>query len=366
MSKRRGFDIDFPSTQDGVYTGGGRRTSAPAPAPKPEARRGPMAAAISENADALRERAEAERAIREENDRLAHEHVRLKRAGLITDLIAIDAIRTEKLTRDRGTGADPDIAELKASIRAIGLSNPIQVEPVGDGYELVQGFRRLRAYRELFAETGDEAFARIPAGLVATGEALEGLYRRMVDENLVRRDISFAEMAVLAMRYAEDPGTASADVASAVEVLFASAGRQKRSYIRHFAGLVETLGDVLQHPEAISRNLGLDVAKRMSAERGFEARLRKALSEQGERSADYEVAVLQDALKTTQSAPAPRSPSGKNAAAKTTLRCTVPAGTVRCAARDGKVELQMERDFSSIDRHRLEAAVAAFMAALDD
>ena len=44
-----------------------------------------------------------------------------------------------------------------------------------------------------------------------------------------------------------DPGTASADVASAVDVLFASAGRQKRSYIRHFAGLVETLGDVLQH-----------------------------------------------------------------------------------------------------------------------
>ncbi|WP_417721836.1 ParB/RepB/Spo0J family partition protein [Salipiger sp.] len=355
MSKRRGFDIDFPSTPDGTYTGG-RVT---------EGRRGPMAAAISENADALRERAEAERAIREENDRLAHEHVRLKRAGLITDLVPLDAIRSDKLTRDRSAAGDPEIEELKASIRAIGLSNPIRVEPVGDGYELVQGFRRLRAYRELLAETGDEAFARIPAGLVATGEALEGLYRRMVDENLVRRDISFAEMATLAMRYAEDPGTGAEDVAGAVDVLFASAGRQKRSYIRHFATLLDALGDVLTHPEAISRNMGLEVVRRLGADDGFEARLRASLDGQGEVSADYEIAAIQEALKARPAAPVRRDTGTRNAAAKTTLRCTVPAGTVRCAARDGKVELQMERDFSSIDRHRLEAAVAAFMAALD-
>ena len=81
--------------------------------------------------------------------------------------------------------------------------------------------------------------------------------------------------------------------------------------------------------------------------------------------------ILQDAL--PGGAPVERSsgvPSSskrpQKAAAKTTLRCTVPAGTVRCAARDGKVELQMERDFSTVDRRRLEAAVAAFMSALDD
>ena len=106
MSKRRGFDIDFPGNAEGVYTGA-KRKETPEPAARPEGRRGPMAAAISENADALRQRAEAERAIREENDRLAHEHVRLKRAGLITDLIPLDAIRIEKLTRDRGPGPDP-------------------------------------------------------------------------------------------------------------------------------------------------------------------------------------------------------------------------------------------------------------------
>ncbi|KAB2539875.1 replication protein [Salipiger aestuarii] len=352
MSKKRGFDIDFPSTQDGVYTGGRIAASE---------RRGPMAAAISENAEALRDRAEAERAIREENDRLAHEHVRLKRAGLITDLVPIVAIRAEKLTRDRGAGPDPEIDELKASILAIGLSNPILVEAAGEGYELVQGFRRLRAFRELYEQTGDDRFARIPAGLVAHGEALEGLYRRMVDENLVRRDISFAEMAVLAMRYAQDPGTGASDVAGAVDVLFASAGRQKRSYIRHFATLLDQIGDLLHFPEAISRNLGIDLVRRLAADAGFETRIRDALSGQLERLPEYEVATLQDLLKSRTKAASP----SRNAAAKTTLRCTVPTGTVRCAARDGRVELQMNRDFSSIDRHRLEAAVGAFMAALD-
>ena len=357
MSKRRGFDIDFPAGTEapaeeefprgpeGYYTGGGRA--------KPGAsRRGPMAAAISENAEALRDRAEAERAIREENDRLAHDYVRLKRAGLITDLVPIDAVLTTKLTRDRAAGPDPEIEELKASIREVGLSNPIRVEPVDDHYELVQGFRRLSAYRELYAETG--------------GEALVGLYRKMVDENLVRRGISFAEMAQLALSFARDPNTETTDIEEAITLLYASAGRQKRSYIRHFATLLEELGDDLHHAEAIPRKLGLDLVKRMGDEEGFTDGLREMLSGQGEVSSDYEVARLADALKSAPKAgPKPKG-SSANAAAKTTLRCTGPAGTVRCAARDGKIELAMERDFSSIDRHRLEAAVAAFMAALDD
>ena len=47
MSKRRVFDIDFDDTAVPAGTD---------PAPAPEIRRGPMAAAISENADALSER----------------------------------------------------------------------------------------------------------------------------------------------------------------------------------------------------------------------------------------------------------------------------------------------------------------------
>ncbi|RAX28851.1 UNVERIFIED_CONTAM: replication protein, partial [Escherichia coli] len=76
--------------------------------------------------------------------------------GLVVDLVPLEAIDAYLLIRDRSRGPDPDLAELKTSIRESGLSNPIQVEPRGDGrYELVQGMRRLSAYRELLAETGD-------------------------------------------------------------------------------------------------------------------------------------------------------------------------------------------------------------------
>lgn len=195
MSKRRIFDIDFPGAEDAPAEQSGSN------------RRGPMATAIGENAAALSDRAVAEAAIRDENDRLAHEFVRLKQEGLIVDLVPLDDIKTDKLVRDRSERRDPELDELKSSIRDVGLSNPIRVEADGDAFQLVQGFRRLNAYRELLAETRDARFARIPAGLLATGEALEALYRKMVDENLVRRDISFAEMADLARKYAANPET---------------------------------------------------------------------------------------------------------------------------------------------------------------
>ncbi len=359
MSKRRMFDIDFPDTPAAdvpVPTG-------TTPDRAAETRRGPMAAAITENADALRQRAEAEQAIRAENDKLAHEHVRLKKLGLVTDLIDIAAIQTSKLTRDRSASVDPELDELKDSIRAIGLSNPIRVEPDGQGYQLVQGFRRLSAFRALYAETGDEKYARIPAGLVATGEALDGLYRRMVDENLVRKDLSFAEMAQLAMAYAQDGGTAVSTVEEAVATLYASAGRQKRAYIRNFANLLEMIGPRLKFPEAVSRALGLQLEKRLSTEEGASAKLRTALGAAMPTTAEAELAVLRDFAAEQGRGKTPKSATPS---AKTTLRCTVPAGTVRCSARNGKVELAMDRDFSSIDRHRLEEAVAAFMAALEE
>lgn len=355
MKKRRVFDIDFPGAEETVPAGTPSESA-------PDARRGPMATAITENADALRARSEAEQAIRAENDRLAHEHVRLKKLGLITDLIPLEAIRMEKLTRDRRAGADPDLDELKQSIRAVGLSNPIRVEATEQGYELVQGFRRLSAYRALYAETGDDAFARIPAGLVASGEALESLYRRMVDENLVRRDISFAEMAQLALAYAGDEATACDTVEDAVTRLYASAGRQKRSYIRHFATVLSELGDRLKFPEAIPRALGLQLEKRLTSEPGAAARIRAALVAGMAATAEQELDVLRRQAERQPQKPEKPAPAG---AAKTTLRLTVPAGTVRCAARNGRVELAMERDFSDIERHRLEQAVAAFFDALD-
>lgn len=146
--KRRVFDIDMPD--DETFPAGkvseGLETKSMVP------RRGPMATAIGENSRSLRERKSQEDAIRAENDALAHEHVRLKKLGLIVDLIPLELIDASKLVRDRAEAPDMDLEELIDSIKDIGLSNPIRVERNGERYELVQGMRRLSAFRGLDAK----------------------------------------------------------------------------------------------------------------------------------------------------------------------------------------------------------------------
>ncbi|MBC9248491.1 ParB N-terminal domain-containing protein [Paracoccus sp. 11-3] len=364
--KRRMFDIEIPQDDGADSFPAGK-------APEKEARRGPMAAAIVETAESTRDRARIEAEIRAENDALAQEHVRLKRAGLITDMIPLDAIGTHKLIRDRAPAADFELAELVASIRDIGLSNPIRVEPAGEGrYELIQGYRRLSAYRKLLDETGDaEAWGRIPAGIAARGDALEQLYRRMVDENMVRKDISFAEMAQLALHYAMDPQTSEHDPEKAVAILFKSAGYQKRSYIRNFIPLVEKLGDALIYPQEIPRALGLSLAQRLDDIPGTAAAIKAELADWDTRSIKDELEVLRrfagqgadaESGAVRPEKDAPRVPSGK---AKTTFQIVRPHGSAKCTAANGRLEIRLPRDFSTVDRRKLEAAVAALLDQLD-
>ncbi|WP_304617222.1 ParB/RepB/Spo0J family partition protein [Paracoccus sp. (in: a-proteobacteria)] len=362
--KRRMFDIDLPTDDAPDFPAGKEEVPA-----RGEQRRGPMAAAISETAESARDRAAIEARIRAENDALAQEHVRLKRAGLITDMIPLDAIDTQKLIRDRRPVADFELAELVASIREIGLSNPIRVEPAGEGrYELIQGWRRLSAYRQLLDETGDaDAWGRIPAGIAARGDALESLYRRMVDENMVRKDISFAEMAQLALHYAMDPLTEENDPEKAVAILFKSAGYQKRSYIRNFIPLVERLGETLMYPQEIPRALGLALAQRLADVPGLAAAIKSELRDWDTRSITDELAVLrryagQGGEMPEGVAPPKTGPEPREAAkAKTSFQLQRAQGTAKCIAADGRLEIRLARDFSTIDRRKLEAAVAAML-----
>lgn len=366
--KRRMFDIEMPDEP-----GDEAPKTFPAGKVEDQPRRGPMATAIAETAESSRDRARIEAEIRAENDALAQEHVRLKRAGLITDMIALDAIDTGKLIRDRKPGPDFELAELVASIRDIGLSNPIRVEPAGEGrYELIQGWRRLSAYRQLLEETGDaEAWGRIPAGIAARGDALEQLYRRMVDENLVRKDISFAEMAQLALHYAMDPMTEEHDPEKAVALLFRSAGYQKRSYIRNFIPLVEALGEALIYPNEIPRALGLALAQRLAEVPGMAAAIRAELKDWDNRAVKDELDLLrryagqgdEGAVPAAGSRAAPgAAPAGK---ARTTFQIQRPQGSAKCTAANGRLEIRLPRDFTAIDRRRLEAAVRAMLDSLD-
>ena len=368
MSKRRRmFEIEVPAGSD-----------AP-PAPELETksttspRRGPMASAVRESAEAVRARADAEAAARAENDQLANEHVRLKQLGLITDLVPIDRIDTTKLRRDRAPGTDAELEDLVESIRELGLSNPIRVEQVGDRYELIQGYRRLEAYRQLHRESDDAQWSHIPAGMVAPGDDLARSYRRMVDENLVRKDISFAEMAMLAREYAGDPQTPVTDVSKAVAELYASAGYQKRSYIRAFAELLELLDGELLHPEEIPRNLGLSVRKQISEGNPGRDDLLSALRKRPNRSAAAELSILRgfvsgSGMVLVRDAVGSEGTSRKSPSAavraKTSFRLPTDDGEMRCVASSGRLEISGETDFAGYDRHRLEAAVQAFLDAL--
>jgi len=359
------FDIDMPDSGD-IPVG-------KIPDSVLAKRRGPMAAAISENAESVRERRSTAGAIRDENDRLAHDLVRLKKQGLVVDLVDVNNVVAEKLLRDRKPGPDPELEDLKNSIRDIGLSNPIRVEPREDGrFELVQGMRRLTAYRELLQETGDAQFRTIPAGIVPAGDPLETSYRRMVDENMIRKDISFAEMGLLARAYAEDPNNDCKDIDKAVAVLFKSASYTKRSYIRAFAALMMQLGKVLEHPAEIPRNVGVALKRRMDNDMRLMTRVVTTLRGAPGRDAQAEVAILrrfafdevsQIPLSTTPEAE--EKPVRKSRKAKTTFEVARAGQVAKCAASAGRVELRYDLDFSTLDRRKLERAVAAFLDALE-
>ena len=367
--KRRMFDIDLPEDAGIAPT----ETFPAGKVSEPPARRGPMATAISETADATRERQEIEALIRSENDALAHEHVRLKRLGLVVELVPLDHVEMTKLVRDRKKGQDFELAELKASIAELGLSNPIRLEARADGrFELIQGYRRLSAYRELLAETGDtDRFGQIPAAVTQPGEDLEALYRKMVDENLVRKDISFAEMAMLALDYAADPGTAVTDPDKAVAVLFKSAGYQKRSYIRTFMTVVDRLGSDLEYPQDIPRSLGLALARRLDEVDGLVPLIRAELKGWENRSAADELSVLRrfagevEEGEGSAAAPSLAPRPEKPAKAKTSFQFDRKEGRGKCVAAVGKLEVQLDRDFTTIDRRRLEQAVRLMLDQLD-
>lgn len=356
--RRRVFEIDMPDEPESVEHGG-----------LDTQRRSPMASAIAENADALRERKAAIDSIRIENDALAHELVALKEAGHVVQSLPVDDVHTDMLVRDRLPGEDVELAELVASIQDLGLSNPIRVleRPDDAGFELVQGYRRLGAYRRLHQETGDAQWASIPALIMKGGDDIGGLYRRMVDENVVRKDLSFAEMAHAAQAYAADPATGVTDLSDAVAALFQSAPYSKRSYIRSFAALLDALGDALRYPTEIPRALGVAVARALKENPEWASKIQAELKALDAPEAEAELAVLKSyAIDQTENPGVSKKQKrgAQKGRTKTTFHIKSSAGQVKCTAAQGRLEIKVDRDFSAIDRARLEKAIASLVDGL--
>src|SRR2546421_9658501 len=93
---------------------------------------------------------------------------------------------------------DEAIGDLAASIRQVGILQPVVVRPAGDGtYQLVVGERRWRAARRA-------GLASIPALVIETDE--QGALERALVENVHRQDLNAVEEAAAYQQLIEEAG----------------------------------------------------------------------------------------------------------------------------------------------------------------
>lgn len=104
--------------------------------------------------------------------------------------LPLERVRPDPAQARRSFEAD-SLRELALSIQRVGLIHPIAVRPSGDGWVLVSGERRLRAYALLAAD--DSRFAAIPA-VVQERSDKEAQLAGLV-ENVAREDLNPIERA---------------------------------------------------------------------------------------------------------------------------------------------------------------------------
>lgn len=345
------------------------RIGGPLPEAEGPRRPGPMAAAGRDSAEALTRLAEEQAEARRRNADDADAWRSAQADGRVLRRLPLAAVDAASLPRDRlglDAVAQADaMEELKASIRERGQREPIEVwEEAGeDGapvFRLATGWRRLEALRQLHAETGEDRFAAVLAR-VAPAAPRAARYLAMVEENAVREDVSFAEMAHVALAMARDPEAGVADAGEAVNRLYAALHKVKRSNIRRFVELLEAAGDLLPAPQEIPKNLGAEAARAIQADPRALAALRAGL--RGAQDAAAQNAALAEAVRGR---PAAIAAPGRTVAPGATLRVATSAGELRVTARDGELRLRGAVDFAGLPRERLAAAVAALGAALEE
>ena len=322
---------------------------------------GPMGAAVREAAGSLTESTESLVEQRRLNASDAKEFRRAQSEGRVLVSIALDQIDTDGLPRDRldleTVAASDEMEELKSSIRERGQKEPIEVFRLNEGYQLKKGWRRLTALRQLFEETGDARFAEVVAR-VDEGEATRiDLYIDMVEENVIREDLSFAEMAQVAIVAAEESSLEGQGAEALVGRLYASLHKMKRSYIRSFVYLMQAVGPSLRFPRAVSRNLGVEVARRLQAAPDQAEALARDLSRA--ETPEAQATILKRFADGTASTPA-AAPARREKSEKYEFH----VGRSKVTARKGECRILSETDFSSVGREKLQRAIEAFEAVL--
>jgi ParB family chromosome partitioning protein len=165
-------------------------------------------------------------------------------------------------------------------------------------------------------------------------------------------------MAQLAIEAAHDDAIEGREPEDLVLRLYGSLHKTKRSYIRTFVHLLNLLGDDLQFPKAVARDLGVEVARvlREHPERVGPLRRELAVCADAEgQGVALRALVLRKDMPVAQSQPE---------RADTRQKYEFHIGSAKITARRGEFRIKDDTDFTDISRDRLEAAVEAFKAAL--
>lgn len=183
---------------------------------------------------------------------------------------------------------------------------------MGQGhYGLISGWRRLTALRQLHAETGEARFATVLA-LLRKPDTAQSAYLAMVEENEIRLGLSYYERARIAAKAVEAgvyPSTKTA-----LQSLFATASRAKRSKIGSFLTLYQTLGDFVRFPQALTERLGLSLARIIEGDASAQARLRDHLKTAETEGPEAEQALLAAFIAAETESAAEPGPGPKAAA----------------------------------------------------
>lgn len=216
-----------------------------------------------------------------------------RRSGRMIVSLPLAQIQTDYLVRDRTAVDAEEMAALKASIAARGQQTPIEVVDLGQGrFGLISGWRRMRALSELHAETGEGRFDSVLVLQRQPRDAAE-TYLAMVEENEIRVGLSYYERARIVAKAVEQG--VYPDQKKALNGLFGSASRAKRSKIKTFIAIVEALDEVLRFPTGLGERAGLTLGRALHDDATLAARLRDKLTEVAPSTAEAELAVLTQA-----------------------------------------------------------------------
>lgn len=215
---------------------------------------------------------------------------RARTEGRLIQKLPLSCLAVDYLVRDRMLADESELQSLMDSLRDRGQQAPIDVTKLdGDRYGLISGWRRVTALQKLLDETSDERFASVLA-IVREPETSSDAYRAMVEENEIRVGLSFYERARIAAKAAEQGAFKSER--EAVQVLFVTASRAKRSKIYSFLDIYHALDGSLSFPNMLSERQGLTLAKALADDPDLSRRLRDRLRKAKPQSAEKELAIL--------------------------------------------------------------------------